>query len=682
MSSGTGDPAALRDTIPPDHGGVPATLRRGRRRAATPPPLGGNGQGPRSRRRRVLRIALLATAITLLAFVVVIVDGYIQTYRIARQVEDTYPKLDAVRRALLEGRPPAAEDLSAALEASRQLEQGVAGARFTFGLTGLLPWVGRPVEAVRLGATGVTEATRATEIASGLVADLFGEEGESSPVLHDGQVDLSLIVAARPRVEELAAHVHASIDAIRRIPQIPFFGRLEELKAEVLADAEVAARLADRAVTGFRLLPSLLGADEPQTYFVALQNNADQRGTGGAVLAYALLVMDDGVIELQQTGSIKDLDRPENPNDLRVGLPDDLRWYVQTTHRIPRISNGVNYSPQFPRVARVWAEQVAKLEGIDVHGVIAIDPHGVAYALKGQGEFEVPLYDRPIHAGNVVEITEHDQYALPRTVQTVLPGLIVAEAFVRLVNPRNVLDMGKNMATAFAEKRIQVWSADEEAQGLIEDMDWDGGLDPQRGDFLMVAMNKRLSNKVDYFTRQVIDHTVTVSSSGDAEAVTTVRLVNETPPDEPLQVVGRWDPYALNVSMVNVYISKRARGVELSPDEPVTTLTRLRPKNFLIHREAKTKVLTKMVEAWPGHDAVMNFSYEIPRIVREAPGGGSLFSLGVRHQPLTVPATLRVTVILPEGASVDQVPEGWTMEGNVATLETALSRDIQVDFVY
>jgi hypothetical protein len=198
----------------------------------------------------------------------------------------------------------------------------------------------------------------------------------------------------------------------------------------------------------------------------------------------------------------------------------------------------------------------------------------------------------------------------------------------------------------------------------------------------MVTMNKRVSNKVDYFTRQEIDHRVTVLPSGTARAVTTVGLVNETPPGEPYFVTHSYDPYALNVSLINVHVPGRARSVELSPDAPLTTLSERWPRTFLMHREAGTMVYTKMVEAWPGHPAELTYRYELPGIAQEGPGGGSLFRMQVRHQPLARPADLRITIVLPEGSAVEGAPAGWKVDGNVVSLNGPLIRDFDAEIVY
>ena len=44
-----------------------------------------------------------------------------------------------------------------------------------------------------------------------------------------------------------------------------------------------------------RLVPSMMGADGPRTYFMAFQTNAEVRGTGGLLGGYGILRFDKGV---------------------------------------------------------------------------------------------------------------------------------------------------------------------------------------------------------------------------------------------------------------------------------------------------------------------------------------------------------------------------------------------------
>jgi hypothetical protein len=359
-------------------------------------------------------------------------------------------------------------------------------------------------------------------------------------------------------------------------------------------------------------------------------------------------------------------------------------------HRRPRINNGFNYTPNFREVGRAWAKQVKKITGKPVDGAIALDPFAVALALRGQGSFRVPDHQHPIDSTNLVRLAEHDQYGLPRDAQIRLPGELIQGAFRLLTNPRNPLAMAKNLGTALSQKRAQAWFRDSLSQGLIRELGWDGGLNPGSGDFLYLVQEKRTINKVDFFTRQVIGHTVRLLPSGDGRAVTTIRLVNDTPPGQPELVSGRWHPYALNVAMLNLYVPRRSEGVVVTPFAPLDLsnvsprgyLQRITPRGFVDHVEGHTRVYTKNVEAWPGHPASLTYRYDIPFLATRLADGTFEYVLTFRHQPQAKPGVATVKVQLPKGSRVIDAGSPWTVRGDSATFRGPLIRDVQATIHY
>src|SRR4029079_7476125 len=117
-----------------------------------------------------------------------------------------------------------------------------------------------------------------------------------------------LLSSVTPRLEQVLAHLRSADASVRALPSVPFAHTLDSLKAQVLTESGKAISLSERALSAFRLLPNFLGADGPKRYYLALQNNDDQRGTGGAVLSYAILTVDHGRLSLDRGGPIADID--------------------------------------------------------------------------------------------------------------------------------------------------------------------------------------------------------------------------------------------------------------------------------------------------------------------------------------------------------------------------------------
>jgi hypothetical protein len=616
---------------------------------------------------------LLGGGLLVVGLGLVVADGYIQALHAGQRLREIVPTLQAAREELLSSGGSA--HLDRAESELRDVRASVDGARFTFGLTGALPFLGRPVDAVRLGADAASEVVAGLDGGRDLVRDVTGGP-EGAGLLHDGTIDLPLVEALGPRVGAVIRHLQAARSDLQAIPSIPFVGQLERLRSDALAQADQGLTAAWRALRGVRLLPSLLGATGPRTYFLALQNNADLRGTGGAVLAWGLLRVADGKISLADGGSVSDLD---NRQGAEVPVAPGIDWYLEKTHRPPLVNNGMNYSPDFPAVAEAWARQVALLRDVKVDGVIAVDPAGAAALFRGQGAIKIPASPERLSANTIAAFAEHGQYSLPQPVQRTVPTQLIDASFKALTSPRDLLKMSIAVSNALAEKRIQLWLQDPDAQRTVRDMGWDGALSPGRGDYLFLVDNKRNANKVDYFGRLSVDYTIRIDDAGDGHATADIALDNRVPRGEAPDVVGPWNPYGLNVALLSLYAPGHASVTDWAPKGPVDFKTR--PQEFLVHEEAGLQVFTKVVTASPVRPGTLRIDYDIPRLVADT-AGGKLYRLTVQHQPLVHPARLSVTVVLPEGSTITDPGPGWKVHGNRATFERRLDRDVVTSLAY
>lgn len=616
---------------------------------------------------------LLGAGLVVVALGAVVVDGYVQAFHAGQRLRELVPTLQSAREELLSsGR---SDRLDTAESELREVRASVDGARFTFGLTGALPFLGRPVDAVRLGTDAASEVVAGLDGGRDLVRDVTGGTGGGG-LLHAGNIDLRLVESMGPRVGAVIHHLQAARSDLRAIPSIPFVGQLERLRSDGLAQADQGLTAAWRALRGVRLLPSVLGATGPRTYFLALQNNADLRGTGGAVLAWGLLRVADGKIRLVDGGSVSDLDNRQGAD---VPVAPGIDWYLKATHRPPLVNNGMNYSPDFPVVAEAWARQVELLRHQKVDGVIAVDPAGAAALFHGQRAIRIPASPERLTADTIAAFAEHGQYSLPQPVQRTVPTQLIDASFTALTSPRDLLKMSIAVSNALAEKRIQLWLRDPDAQRTVREMGWDGALAPGRGDYLFLVDNKRNANKVDYFGRLSIDYTVRIDDQGNGHATADIALDNRVPKGEAPVVVGPWDPYGLNVALLSLYAPGHARVSGWAPKGPVDFKTR--PLGFLEHQERGLQVFTKAVTASPGSPGTLRIDYDVPGLVADT-AGGKLYRLTVQHQPLVHPVRLSVTVVLPKGSTITDPGSGWKIHGNRATFERRLDRDVVTSLAY
>src|SRR5262249_13183376 len=126
------------------------------------------------KRRHVVRWVLLGALALIVLLGLVVADAYAQSYRIYRSVRPVIPQLEQAREFLAEGRVPPGDPLALAVQAAERAQRDAEHARFTFRLTGALPFLGRPVKAARIGAAAAGEAAQAASAIQDMATALLG----------------------------------------------------------------------------------------------------------------------------------------------------------------------------------------------------------------------------------------------------------------------------------------------------------------------------------------------------------------------------------------------------------------------------------------------------------------------------------------------------------------------------
>jgi hypothetical protein len=527
-----------------------------------------------------------------------------------------------------------------------------------------------------LGVAAASESAAAAGDAREMIAEVLGpaalisgadSNAGPAPVFHDGVMDLKILDRATVHLESLIGHLEAASRAAAAIQPIPLFNRVTEVRDDAVLESVRALGLARNGLRAARLMPGFFGGDRPKTYFLALQNNSDQRATGGGVFAYSFVTIDDGRMSLRGAGRTQML---EGRNGFQgIPLPSAVSWYLQHIPRqAPRIAN-LNLTPDFPTDARAWATLLRKGAHERIDGAIALDPIAVA-ELLGDRKLKVPIFPKPIKASNAVSVIENEQYFLTYHEQLAFTDQIIKAAWPVLSDPRPFTRTIERFGSAFQEKHIQMWLAEPNQQALVAQLGWDGAVrvPAAPGDYLYVVDNKLRGNKVDYYTFTKITYDVTISPSGEAISICRVRLANRTPPGLPSGVLGRHF-YTVNDLVLGLYVPLRASVKSLEPRT-----------GFPTHVEGNARVFTRHVKAFPGRPEITSFIYSVPDAVL-ATAQGYTYRLTIQHQPLVNPAELTVTVKLPEGATIRSAP-GWSIDGDVATYVGKLTRDLTLQILF
>ncbi len=421
-----------------------------------------------------------------------------------------------------------------------------------------------------------------------------------------------------------------------------------------LATAQVQLANLTEAV---RLAPDLLGSTVDRRMLIAFLTPSEARPLGGHMANYGELTISDGHLELSNFGRSSDLIAASADPATRVisgpesyltrygpfgaggiGQPAGPDWWLDVT-----------ISPDFPSVAQVMAEMYTKATGRVIDNVLTIDPAGLADLLSITGPIDAKGLPEQLTEANVVQLLEHDQYALfgreGRDERVEFLGDAGRATFDALIGRRRLdpVVLVKHLAPAVAANHVMLWSAHPDEQALFAKLHATGDFTrPDPGaDALAVTSLNSSANKTDAFlTRNIRYDAIVDDVTGAVTGTVTVTLYNAAPADGlPFHVIGNSvnEPLGSNRTYLTLY---RGDGEVMSLNVDGHTVTPATGTelgwNYAEYRRTVPAGATAI------------FRYDVTGSVDPS----EPYRLWFRNQPTANPEQLTVSVHLASGALV------------------------------
>lgn len=441
-------------------------------------------------------------------------------------LEQARSHAQAAKDALLDGNIEAA---------SSAADEALVSARYArdathspaWNVVSALPWVGSPFR------TG----QQVTEVVLGLASDVLRPAADVglaiSPdrLYQDGRVDVDLLRSQESQLKDLAVDAKRLNGQAAAITDPRYVSLLSDARSQLQSQISGVTSIIENTALAARLAPAMMGADGPRSYFMGFQTNAEARGTGGLLGGYGILRFDDGKPSVDTLAPNTELTGAVAPVDF--GFEYDQQYGYQQPFFDFRNSN---LSPHFPYAAQIWQGMWLEQTGMNVDGVIAIDPVALSYILGAVGPVTTPDGE-VVSRDNVVELTEStaykrfplDQVARKQYLQDIA-NAVVGKMTGTVKSPRQLLDA---LGRAVNERRIAVWSAVPEDQALLEGTPLAHVVPDDSAPYAAVVLNNLGGNKLDYYLRTEIEYAAD-KCHGDTRASTvTVKLTNAVP-NEPL----------------------------------------------------------------------------------------------------------------------------------------------------
>jgi len=478
-----------------------------------------------SSQRRFRRIALTAGLILLLVIGFGCWLGY-EAVHAKSSLEEARTSAQQAKEALLKGN---SEDAARWSNEARTQAQTARDSTHSlpWQVASAVPWLGGPFE------TG----QRLSEVVLGLTTDVLQPSTQVaaaiSPdrLLKGDRVDVQLLRDSAPKLDEIsAAATRLDVDA-NAIPDPKFLSAIRDARTELQAQTSDITGLLKNAALAARLAPAMMGADGPRTYFMGFQTNAEARATGGLLGGFGILRFDNGNPIVETLGPNTELNKPFTPIDLGPEYNAQYGFQNPTTD-----FRNSNVSSHFPYAAQIWKSLWAQQSGVNVDGVIAIDPVALSYILGAVGSVTMPDGER-VTKDNVVELTESTLYSRFPTDQTArkqylqdVASEVVKKITVHIESPRQLLEaLGK----AVGEGRIAVWSSSPAEQQLLEETPLAHVVPNDPAPYAGVVINNLGGNKLDYYLKRSIEYSADACEGDTRKSTITIRLTN-TAPDGPL----------------------------------------------------------------------------------------------------------------------------------------------------
>lgn len=405
-----------------------------------------------------------------------------------------------------------------------------------WNVVSVVPWLGSPFK------TG----QQISDVVLGLTADVLKPTADAGTtvapdqLLANGRLDVEALRKEEPVLSKIAADAARLAADAQAIPDPSYLSAVGNARSQLQAQTSDISKLLGNTALAARLAPSMMGADGPRTYFMGFQTNAEARGTGGLLGGFGILRFDNGKPSVDNLGPNSEFDATKfTPFSINPEFDDQYGFTNPTTD-----FRNSNQSSNFPYAAQIWKSMWAEQSGMNVDGVVAIDPIALSYILAATGAVTMPDGET-VTKDNVVELTEStvyqrfptDQAARKRFLQEIATE-VVKKITKPVESPRKLLDA---LGRAVSERRISVWSSSPNDQKLLEKTPLAHQIPDDPAPYAEVVINNLGGNKMDYYLDRQIEYVADGCDGDKRNSTVTVRLTNTVSDTAPLPdyVAGR-----------------------------------------------------------------------------------------------------------------------------------------------
>ena len=497
-------------------------------------------------------------------------------------------------------------------------------------------------DAVRM-ADSVDDLTAVAETGVAIYPQLTGDEGR---LITNGKVHLATLAEVLDSFEDVQDRVTAARSSLSAVEaDAPLIGgTLAEMRDEGLDGLESVARDLDAIAPLADALPDLLGARGQRDYLIAILNPAEQLYSGGTPLTFTPMSVRDGRIEMgvpQDTATHGVAFRPRYWPKV-PGNP-----FHRGRLRIGTATFAPDWSVSGEEALRAWRSLRTK----SMDGLIAIDVMALRDLVAITGPLEVPFYGE-VTADNLVQILIGNYDSIPdyrvrhQVNQALVP--IFRDRFFRT---GQFVEKVQALRAAAEGRHFAVYLRRPAAQEAFAELGMTGELSDTHHDYLGVFTQNAVPSKTDYWQSRTVSSDVQLAADGSARVTATTQIHNDSTP-YPFRGPDPREGYSTRYATLSIahFLPRGADNVLARVDDELfePTIGDFYGRPFVRR--------TVAFEPQATHEFAV--VYDVPRAAVVS-GDELTYHLDVDPQGLVRPSAISVTVHLPPGYEVSDLPPGW-----------------------
>jgi len=377
-------------------------------------------------------------------------------------------------------------------------------------------------------------------------ADVLGLKGEKSFIEGSAQDRIRIAVKTMgkvvPKIDEIESELTKAKEEVDQIDpnRYPDFWKFKTIREQIVT----ARALADNGIIAveqgkplIKVLPKLLGESEQKKYLVLFQNDKELRPTGGFITFYAVFRVEEGVIRIDSSSDIYNLDKsirshPPAPEIILDYLPKVYTLNIRDS----------NLSPDFVESMKTFNSLYEKSSmKTDIDGIIALDTNVLVSFLSILGEVSAggttfhSKIDKRCDCPQVVYVLEQfaDQPVnRVREDRKAILGDLLYATMQKALSSSPKLYWGKLFQQALKdieEKHIIFYLNDKDAQKGLEALNWAGRIKEYSGDYLHINDANFAGAKANMYVKQSVKMEYDIADNGEVNKTITVTYKNPYP---------------------------------------------------------------------------------------------------------------------------------------------------------